>query len=520
MKHLILLITITFLLTANSYSQSNDILAKSYFLKAQESYSNGNMNSSIQNLDKTVELLGISNPKIDALYVKAYSQKKNYSGAKKHLDSYFKKATEDRSEYKQMVEMATDINEKFVAEKEIENEKMKKFFSENTEGVNLFAVKKDNLIGYVNSEKKLIIDYQYILGLNITSNKNAIVLNKNNKFGMINHNNEEIINIEYDNSSRLNKSTLRWVKLNQEKTDANIYLSDWKGNLVNQTFVGGSVDIIKGLSAFYKVKDKELYWFVTHNLTIGNITKFEPYMQISCLSLKRDNQSAMYFMVDDSVTGFYSTIENHKISKDFQSENGITAFYKTTDENGLIGYVYLVQTNNDDGTRKLSNYKQDIKVVEPKYKSFDQIKKNDSKFIVQNNQNEKGIIDVTEDKEIVPVIYSNIKPLNSRKFIVENKQKLKGIYNTYNGKVFLPIEYNEVKYLTANLVLIKNSSNMYGVFNFLRNEMILPITYSEILKREDRKGKTFLYCKKPNQENENVAFKHTIHGDFVKKVKL
>ena len=45
-------------------------MAKSYFLKAQQAYSEGNIATAMTNLDKTVENLGDTNAKIESVYVK------------------------------------------------------------------------------------------------------------------------------------------------------------------------------------------------------------------------------------------------------------------------------------------------------------------------------------------------------------------------------------------------------------------------------------------------------------------
>jgi|TARA_R100000479_G_scaffold70100_3_gene33707 antitoxin component YwqK of YwqJK toxin-antitoxin module len=98
--------------TVNNYAQSDAILAKSYFLKAQQAYSEGNNNSALEQLEETLEYLGTTNAKIEALYVKIAMNKKDYLTAEKHLNTYFKKANESRSDYMEMLGYVAEVKEK------------------------------------------------------------------------------------------------------------------------------------------------------------------------------------------------------------------------------------------------------------------------------------------------------------------------------------------------------------------------------------------------------------------------
>jgi hypothetical protein len=74
---------------STSLAQSDEILAKSYFLKAQEAYGAGENCNALENLEKTVQFLGTTNAKIEALFVKVALNLEDYINAEKHLSTYW-----------------------------------------------------------------------------------------------------------------------------------------------------------------------------------------------------------------------------------------------------------------------------------------------------------------------------------------------------------------------------------------------------------------------------------------------
>ena len=102
----------------NSYAQSDEVLAKSYFLKAQEAYSNGDNSTALNRLDQTVEYLSTTNARIEALYVKIALNQEDYQTAEKHLKTYFETADESRSDYMEMIGYVADVKEKKAEAKE------------------------------------------------------------------------------------------------------------------------------------------------------------------------------------------------------------------------------------------------------------------------------------------------------------------------------------------------------------------------------------------------------------------
>jgi hypothetical protein len=112
MKYILALFILIGLSLNSTYAQSDAVLAKSYFLKAQEAYSNGDNSTAMERLDQTLEYLGSTNAKIEALYVKIALSQKDYETAGEHLSNYFEKADESRSDYMEMLGYVADIEEK------------------------------------------------------------------------------------------------------------------------------------------------------------------------------------------------------------------------------------------------------------------------------------------------------------------------------------------------------------------------------------------------------------------------
>ena len=123
-KHIVTFLLFLSLGLCHTYAQSDEVLAKSYFLKAQEAYSEGSNTTALAQLDKTLEYLGTTNPKVEALYVKIAMNKKDYENAEKHLNSYFEVTDEDHSDYVEMLGYVAEVKEK-IAEKKAEEAEYK-----------------------------------------------------------------------------------------------------------------------------------------------------------------------------------------------------------------------------------------------------------------------------------------------------------------------------------------------------------------------------------------------------------
>lgn len=100
-------------------AQDKQVLAQSYYIKAQENYGEGNSKKAIEYLDQSLGYLdNKTNPRIESLYTQIYSSNKQYIKAEKHIDLYFKKASRTSIDYNKMMSMVVDIKESAKEEKE------------------------------------------------------------------------------------------------------------------------------------------------------------------------------------------------------------------------------------------------------------------------------------------------------------------------------------------------------------------------------------------------------------------
>ena len=107
-KNLLLLLTI---LSLHTYAQSNDIMAKAAFLKAQELYGNGDFTTAITRLDKVKELLGSTNPRVEYLLTQCYMEDNQPDKAQASLKAYFDMAEDSDPNYMGMLGLIEDVAE-------------------------------------------------------------------------------------------------------------------------------------------------------------------------------------------------------------------------------------------------------------------------------------------------------------------------------------------------------------------------------------------------------------------------
>lgn len=170
-------------LSNNSFAQSNNELAKASFLKAQRAYSEGNNETALKDIGKTVEYLGSTNAKIEGLYVKIHMALGNYAESKLHLEKYFKHADESRSDYSTMLSYVGKIkkisdkiethdfsNEPLIlnvnGKYSLVNKNGQRLNSRNYDLIDKFvedraAVKLHNKFGFINAEGKEITPLKY-----------------------------------------------------------------------------------------------------------------------------------------------------------------------------------------------------------------------------------------------------------------------------------------------------------------------------------------------------------------------
>lgn len=109
MKNLFFLLLVVTPVLASA--QSNEILARSEFMLAEEAYGEADYSNAIKHLNQAIEYLGVSNPKIQALIVKSYFEEEQYEEAEKAMKVYFELADESDGDFMEMVRLVGRIRE-------------------------------------------------------------------------------------------------------------------------------------------------------------------------------------------------------------------------------------------------------------------------------------------------------------------------------------------------------------------------------------------------------------------------
>jgi len=100
------------LISLLSNAQSKEIMAKAYFLKAQDAYGEGDYQLAVNKLEQVVEMLESTNPRIEYLRTQCYYEIGHTEAAQKALNTYFELASDGDPNYSTMLRMIDKINEK------------------------------------------------------------------------------------------------------------------------------------------------------------------------------------------------------------------------------------------------------------------------------------------------------------------------------------------------------------------------------------------------------------------------
>lgn len=202
-----LLIVITILLTYSNFAQTDDVLAKSYYSKAEKEFESKNYSTSIEMLDKTTEYLkGNTFSKVEYLYVMNHYKMRNYEKANLHMKKYFDlNPSESSSMYSEIVSIIAEIKEKKLREIE---EKRKKRISNLKKAYNfsegLGIIRLNGKYGFVNNTGDIVIPVMYDYVRSFKNGRANVKLNK--KFGFIDKNNNIRVPIIYSGTSEFNNN--------------------------------------------------------------------------------------------------------------------------------------------------------------------------------------------------------------------------------------------------------------------------------------------------------------------------
>ncbi|AFU68113.1 hypothetical protein P700755_001152 [Psychroflexus torquis ATCC 700755] len=455
---LLLLIAIPFCALA----QNSEILAKSYFLKAKEFYGNGNNTEALTNLNTCLKNInGESNAKIEALYVDIFMAKQEYVKAQEHISQYFKKATEDHSDYMKMVSLFAEITESAKKER-------LKLFNSNP-NITLVAKEENNKWGFINRDGKFIIKPQYDATIDNMEYDRAIV-KIGSKYGVINSQDIKVIPIIHDtiirdsnnfiylNSNkyyftnnlgklRLSDGCLKFTQLADDFYLCHINKDDNKGGTllhVNMNIIIKNIKSCKIYKSFdnkhhyeIKFKDKTMNSLIDEN---GNI-KIEPtkrfisspiaqtYKAMKDITSVAETNIFIVKDLDDSyvepdkiynaktkqtITYFYTEKES-KLKEIINTKRGSFIRCQKIFKNGKVGFV------------------SDKAIITPQ---FNEISHSFGKYIFVTGNYGKGLVD-SEGNIVIPLKYSEVKysrsDKNIKKWFGVKQGKNVDVYDT-NGK--------------------------------------------------------------------------------------
>lgn len=450
------LLVLSIIFTVNA--QSNDVLAKSYFLKAQEAYSNGENTTALEQLDKTVEYLGATNAKIEALYVKINLVNKDIFTAYKHINTYFEIADESHSDYNALVNEYANLQESRM------NDIKKLSFSD--EGLAVY--KEGDKYGYTDNLGNIKIPIKYEGAHFFTEGLAGVKLN--GSWGYINKNNQVIIPLKYTKVGQFSKEEA--AVLVGEK----IGIINKKGEIMVQIIY----DYIK-----YYDKDRIK---IKLNGKFGFINKKEepiiPAIYDYISDFDDNNHAIVSFNGKwGSINKSNETIIPFKYEKKFIfSKKHFDEEVARVKQNGKYGFI------NKKGKEIIPVIYQEIGTFNRGdfSKQIERVKLNNKYGYI--NKNNEIIIAINYD-DIYPSYYrSKAKHLQNRyeKFYIVKNNGNYGVTN-YNGEIIIPIKYSKISRMRYDkrrsnfpkeFFQVKEKYGKHGIIDSDGNEAV-PIVFDD-----------------------------------------
>lgn len=251
------------------------------------------------------------------------------------------------------------------------------------------------------------------------------IIAKNNKYGLINQQQEIIIPCIYDDIYWVGREYYEEIEVEQEYLREYCYLAQFDAYLTNS-----SVEISDHWLA---LKLDGLWGFVD--------SSFQPIMD---------------FIYDDINT----------LNKD----------YLIVQKGHQYQFIYYL-----DNELIYSDFYDDIIAVVDKHISYDNTEL--FPYLVVQVDNKKSIIHI-DSKTMTSTFYDDIIYLHDDYFSV--KQDGKYAVMDIKQNVFTPFIYDEIRWLFDNLLKVKQA-NKYGVINE-QGDVIIPILYDDITMMNDTKS--------------------------------
>lgn len=204
-------------------AQSDEQYARSYYLQAEEAYENGNNDECLDLLDKTLEHLDRTNPRVEALYVDASLANKDYVLAESHLKKYLEVADNEHVRYEDMLRLLPDVQKEADAIREIEEAERRKEeekrkiraryaevgpYHEGLARVYGFNYR----YGFINKNGDEVVEPQYAVAYNFHSGL-AVVKDNSGRWGAINRQGVEVIKPQFAGLGQKFKMGRNWVAI-------------------------------------------------------------------------------------------------------------------------------------------------------------------------------------------------------------------------------------------------------------------------------------------------------------------
>jgi hypothetical protein len=450
------------LIASNISAQSNEVLAKSYFLQAEEAFGNEATESAINHLDNCVQALGETNAKIEALYIKIKMDNlvDDYYNleVKRHLDNYLKIASSNRPEYEEIVKLATNIKRRAEKYSETLRNALKENTNRNWDDSGPIYIE---YMGYFNSNGELAIESNFGRGAEPFRDGFALIKKYSNrsqyKMYIINKNGESFSKTLYDEIYRVDDGVyITVLKINNEDSYEGLINTKINVELKSPYFIAYSINQFQenGL-AVYSVENKNSEYLEGLINKKGEIILKASYGEIGLFKNGLANASGN---INDGYT-------KHRFLKPdgsvfYSGTRGIYLGDFTEDE------IFTFRYGNKYGYKKLDSYVAPIQSNYYNASDFSEglaIVKNNDRYIIINSKNEKvGAIEKEFRQQ-----YRDYELFKYGKAILQNTNLDSYFVINRNGQVILDnIKSESLSIIGENLLLSKkgNYSN-YDLIN-------------------------------------------------------
>jgi TonB family protein len=295
-KHLIVL-SMFLLVGQNLIAQSaNEVKAKAYYFSAETSFENKQYSSTLELLDKAVETGNGTNAYIEALRVKTYAAKKDWTKAKKSLDKLYK-LNPDNETLRDLSPLIIKIDEEYekakekekqriIAEREAELKKLQQAKAEQERKQQIMASSEKRTVSKLQNLQKIeegrVYAFKPDYKITTSTTERTYIVFYDQRYLIVTIPSEKLINPL--NKSKISFSTYN-VGTGDYDTKVKVKTAYGKKELkfrkvtnYNNVFIGGLGDDMLWHGEQYTTFNKKLYYYYYKN-TLHVTIKLKTYFQ-------------------------------------------------------------------------------------------------------------------------------------------------------------------------------------------------------------------------------------------------